>query len=320
MENLLDLPNMAQVASEDEVAAALIQLERYPAASFGETSPLLTVHRITRRCDYWWVFNPTDSKTSLTESFAVTGILYKMDLWNGTIHRCAQWKRDQDLTSVPVTLPAHASTVLMFKKCRCAPLHITSTSAEETIYDNCHFAVRDTLGGVHTFTFSNGHTVTVDLGTFPSSAEINAWHLDVTEISPDESTEHSLDLTEVADWRNIPELEHAVGSAMCTATVDAPPPWLAADSAVMLDVGAVAGAMQLYVNGQLVTHQTTPGGRWSVKNFLNPGSNTISVRLDTKPHRPIGEQLYRRLFYASDPRFAGTIGSTWPCEARSRPC
>jgi hypothetical protein len=44
---------------------------------------------------------------------------------------------------------------------------------------------------------------------------------------------------------------------------------------------AVAGAMQLSVNGGLVTRQTTPGGSWSVKSLLRAGENTIEVRLDT---------------------------------------
>jgi hypothetical protein len=50
---------------------------------------------------------------------------------------------------------------------------------------------------------------------------------------------------------------------------------------VLLQVGAVAGAMQLSVNGTVVTRQTTPGGRWSVGKLLKAGTNDIVVRLDT---------------------------------------
>jgi hypothetical protein len=50
---------------------------------------------------------------------------------------------------------------------------------------------------------------------------------------------------------------------------------------LVLTVGDVAGAMQLELNGQLVTKQTTPGGKWTVKSLLKAGSNAIEVRIDT---------------------------------------
>jgi hypothetical protein len=121
----------------------------------------------------------------------------------------------------------------------------------------------------------------MDLGDIPSPVEINGWDLDVEEISPDGRTMHHLALSKLEDWRSIPELKDAVGSATYRAEVSVPDSWLSSDRDVLLDVGAVAGAMQVYINKKPVTPQTIPGGVWSVKELLRPGENELSVRLDT---------------------------------------
>lgn len=281
MSQLLTLPGTAHVASEEEVAGALLGLGRRPAASFGEDSPLLSVHRKSDDIDVWWVFNPTDSDITTTGSFCTGGVPYYLNLWEGTKRRAAQWAMAGDRMQVPVTLPAHGTTALLFRRSEAPSLHITETSADVALYDEGRLAVRDTRGGRQTVTLSSGRTLTLDLGSIPSPVEINGWRLDVEEICPDGSTTHHLDLATLKDWRLIPELKDAVGSATYTALVSVPSSWLASDRDVLLDVGAVAGAMQVYVNGKLVTPQTIPGGRWSVNKLLQPRENEISVRLDT---------------------------------------
>lgn len=280
MERLLDFPNVAQVSSEDDVADALLSLGIEPAACFGNASPLLTVHRVSLFKDLWWVFNPTDQDISAMGSFEANGVPYQLDLWNGTYSRVAQWEKINGRVLVPITLPANATTALVFKP-EWERLHVVSTTAEEALYQDDALVVRDTQGGIQTVALSDGRTLTVDLGTVPAPMEITAWHLDVDEISPAGHTFHSIDLTELADWRDIPELQDAVGSALYSATVNLPAEWLSAESDVMLEIGAMEGAMQLSVNGMPVTNQTTPGGRWSVKDLLIPGDNSITVRLDT---------------------------------------
>ena len=281
MARLLSLKNVVQVASADDVATALGSLGTTPSASFGDPSPLLTVHRAANHDeDIWWVFNPTGSDVTATGRFATAGVPYQLDLWNGTTQLSGNWRVSHGQVEMPITLPAHATTAFTFKR-QCAPLHVTATDAQEALYRGHDLVVRDTRGGTRWVTLSRGKTVRVDLGTVPAPIAVDAWHLDVDETSPTGHTAHSIDLTGLQDWRDIPELQSAVGTSTYTATVNVAAELLTADRDVLLDVGTVAGAMQVSVNGALVTNQTTPGGRWSVKTLLHAGDNTISVRLDT---------------------------------------
>ena len=106
-------------------------------------------------------------------------------------------------------------------------------------------------------------------------------HLHVDEQLPECARTHELDLNELMDWRQIPELKDAVGSALYAAEVSLPPEWFGADRGILLSVGAVHGAMQLMVNDHLVTEQTTGHGQWLVGPWLKPGVNSLKVRLDT---------------------------------------
>jgi hypothetical protein len=280
MRALLELKNVAQVASVDTVADALLHLGVSPAASFGNSSLVLSVRRNTDQGEeLYWLFNPTNSDLAVTGSFAAAGVPHQLDFWNATDTKVAQWRRSKDRTLVPVTLPAHATTALLFRN-EAAPLHVTATNAASALYDGKNLLVRD-QGGVKSVTLSSGKTLTVNLGSAPSPIEIGPWHLVVDEISPAGHTDHSIDLSALADWRNIPELKDAVGSALYSATVTVPASLLSSDRDVLLDLGSVSGAMQVSLNGTLVTNQTTPGGKWSVRRLLVSGNNVITIRLDT---------------------------------------
>jgi hypothetical protein len=271
------------VAAAGDVADALRSLGKRPSASFGSSCPLLTIHRVTAgNEDLFWVFNPSGSDFSGTGRFAAAGAPYQLDLWNGATALVARWAAKPSGIEIPFTLPAHAATVFMFKHGP-VPLHVTATTAEEVVYAGHDLLVRDTQGGIKSVTVSGAPPKTVDLGIVPAPISIDAWHLNVDETTPTGHVSHDLDLTQLKDWRDIssPDLTSAVGQATYTATVDVPAELLAPDRDVLLDVGTVAGAMQLSVNGTLVTNQTTAGGKWAVKSLLHAGANTISVRLDT---------------------------------------
>jgi hypothetical protein len=129
--------------------------------------------------------------------------------------------------------------------------------------------------------FSNGVSRDIDPRTRPQPSAPTRWHLQVEEQLPDGARTHELDLNELMDWRQIPALKDAVGSALYTAEVSLPPEWFGADRGILLSVGEVHGAMQLMVNDHLVTEQTTGHGQWLVGAWLKPGVNSLKVRLDT---------------------------------------
>lgn len=277
---LLKLPLVAQVSSADDAAAALRRLGCLPAVSFGDRSALLSVHRRSAKHDLWWLFNPTDAVVSAEASFATVGAPYESDLWSGRGERVAQWTLENERTIVPLTLMPHATIALLFHHDE-TPLHVISTSADELLQRGNELLVIAAHGGQHSLALSNGQARSVNLDTLPHALNLAQWLLQVDELLPDGSRRHDLGVRPLADWRSMPELHDAVGQALYSTSVTLASDWFGPDRDTLLTVGEVAGAMKLSVNGRPVTEQTTGYGRWLIGDWLKPGENLVTVRLDT---------------------------------------
>jgi hypothetical protein len=278
---LMHLRNVTQVDTEDDVPSALQRLGCAPAASFGERSTLLSVHRQTAEHDLWWIFNPTDRPVASSASFAVLGAPYVLDLWSGAGERVAQWHVDGQRTIVPLVLMPHASIALLFHHRERPPPHVVSSTAEEIIQRSDAMLVVNSRGGRQRLLFSDAQVRSVDLDQLPRPLELAQWHLTVDELLPDGHRQHDLGLMPLADWRSIPELKDTVGQGQYSAAINLPSQWFGADRDAVVAVGEVAGAMQLSVNGHVVTEQTTGYGRWPIGQWLRQGDNIITIRLDT---------------------------------------
>jgi alpha-L-rhamnosidase len=279
MAALMKLPNAARVALRGEVAAALRALGCAPAASFGADSPLLSIRRQQNTHDLWWIFNPTNETVSADASLSAVGAPYIIDLWSGRAERLAQWKQQDQRTLLPLKIMPHQSIAVLIRHDETAPLHALPSPGVQVLQEGDDFMV--IAASPHSLAFSNGISREINPRARPPPLMPTRWHLHVEEQLPDGGRTHELDLNELVDWRQIPALKDAVGSALYSAEVTLSPEWFGADRGILLSVGDVQGAMQLMVNDHLVTEQTTGYGQWLAGAWLKPGVNSLKVRLDT---------------------------------------
>ena len=281
MSKLTRLANVAVVSSRADEPGALKRLGVLPAVSFGAVTPLLSVHRENADAHVYWIFNPTDKAVSAQGSFAVQGAPYAIDLWSGAPDRVAEWRQEEGRTVIPLLVMPHQSLALLIRRGEALPRHVISSTAAHVLQGGESLLVIPRPDGDARLDFSDGQSATVAGASFPSALTPNRWHLAVEELGPDGLKHHDLDLNALEDWRDIPELKDAVGSAVYTTTLDLPMRWFGGDRSQILAVGEVAGAMQLSVNGHVVTEQTLGNGHWVVDDWLKPGANTVTVRVDT---------------------------------------
>ena len=279
MAALMKLPNVARRTSRVDVAKALRELGCLPAAAFGANSPLLSIRRTQNSHDLWWIFNPTDEPVSAEATFSAAGAPYSIDLWSGRAARLAQWKKQDQQTLLPLEVMPHQSITVLIRRDEAAPVHALPSPGTQVLQEGDDFLV--IASSRQSLAFSNGTSRKIDPGALPQPLVAARWHVHVDEQMPDGARTHELNLEELADWRQIPALKDAVGSALYTAEISLPPQWFGTDRSVLLSVGDVQGAMQLMVNDHLVTEQTTGHGQWLVGAWLKPGVNSVKVRLDT---------------------------------------
>jgi hypothetical protein len=323
MAELMRLPSVARIENADGTATALQRLGCLPSASFGDRSAMLSVHRQAQGHDLWWLFNPTDTVISTDGRFAAIGAPYVLDLWSGHGDRVAQWTVEQGHTQTPLVLMPHATTVVLFEHDQ-APLHVISSTARELWRRGDEWVVINPGSGQQRIALSDGRSSVVDLAGLPPALDFSKWQLQVDESLPDGTRHHDLGVVPLADWRAMPELRDAVGSATYSNSFTLSSDWFGADRDMLLTVGSIAGAMLLSVNGRVVTEQTTGDGRWLIREFLKPGDNLISVRLDTTllnrmaALRASGDPQYQTGPTPLPPASSGLIGPvTLTCVART---
>jgi hypothetical protein len=279
MAALFKLANVARRASRAEVGAALRDLGCVPAASFGADSPLLSVRRQQNTHDLWWIFNPTGAAVSAEASLSAVGAPYIIDLWSGRAERLAQWNQQEQRTLLPLKIMPHQSIAVLIRRDEVAPLHALPSPGTQVLQEGDDFMVIAT--SPQSLAFSNGISRPIDPRARPQPVAPARWQLHAEELLPDGARTHELQLDQLTDWRQIPALKEAVGSALYAAEVSLPPEWFGADRGILLSVGDVQGAMQLLVNDHLVTDQTIGQGQWLVGAWLKPGVNSLKVRLDS---------------------------------------
>jgi hypothetical protein len=280
MAALLKMPTVRQVDDTAGAVAALQALGREPAATVGG-SALLSVHRHAEDQDIWWIFNPTGTRVSVQSRLQAAGVPYQIDLWSGTAARLAQWVSAADATTVPLVVEPHASIAVVVHHAEEAPLHVVQADADTLFVNRGDLVVGDARQAEQALRMSDGSTLKVGLAALPAALSLSKWTLHVAEKLPGGEKMHDFNAASLGDWRSIGELQSAVGQALYTATVELPAGWFSARQDQLLSVGDVAGAMQLAVNGHPVTEQSVGHGAWLVGEWLKPGANTVTIRLDT---------------------------------------
>jgi hypothetical protein len=278
MSVLTALPNVTQMGEHGSVAEALTRLRCLPAASFGDSGTLLSVRRQETTHDLWWIFNPTDRVVSAEASLSAVGTPYLVDLWSGKASRVAHWQRHDQRTWLPLQVMPHQSIAVLIRRDEVAPVHVISAMAPVIQEGDDFVVISDAPGQIG---FSNGVWRDVVPGGRPKAITLSSWRLHVDELLPEGLRSHNIDLSALTDWRQIPELQDAVGSAVYTAQLHLTPDWFGGDRDSVLEVGELKGAMRLTVNDHLVTEQTLGNGQWLVGQWLKPGANTITVRVDS---------------------------------------
>jgi hypothetical protein len=121
---------------------------------------------------------------------------------------------------MPLTVPAHGTVAYAFQRSD-RRLHVTATSADGATYGT-HGSIQidSALGGRQTVTLSDHRTQRINLGPVPAAVDVSSWHLHIDAIAPSGPTTYDLDLSQLEDWRDIPEIASAVGSAVYTTTVN----------------------------------------------------------------------------------------------------
>lgn len=289
-------PRARVVPSATQVPAALRVLGVSGAASFDRPTSILTVRRRGKDGDRWFLWNAGEERAEHVITFAVDGSMQPetWDLWTGVVDPLAHYRAQRGRIEVPVSLAPRESTMVVFRPGQLR--HVTDLSSGRAYRRGDRLVVRSSGGRIVAAT-SDGVEATLEIAPVPDPLPVDRWHLHVEGIGPDGSDRHDLELSRLADWRDIPEIAHTSGLGIYVASVDVPSSWLEAGRVVDLRLGAIHGGVRIRVNGRQITPASVAPEALDVTPHLRPGSNTIEVEVSTT--------LKNRLDHAADrPEYA----------------
>ncbi|MEU1884055.1 glycosyl hydrolase [Micromonospora rifamycinica] len=280
--DLLALPNVRRVATQDDVLTALRHLGVWPDALLRDATGVLPVHRQDASGDYYHLFNSGRSRVRFTATLRGRGAVRILDLWAGTSHPVDS-TGDDDRRTVALDLAPGEATVVFL----------------------------GTGPGL------DAVPVTVPAPTVPTrqrwSRELTRWDLDVQDWQPGGVRTRRLGDHPTGDWRTTRDLEDVAGVGTYRTTVLLDDDADHDVDAVLLDLGQVAGTVQVEVNDRRVAGDCVGVGTRDVLPHLRRGVNTITVEVATT----LGNRLvalgrteadtYGR-FASRSPRPAGLIG------------
>jgi hypothetical protein len=292
-------PNVRLVEDEAAVPAALADLGVEADLSFDGTDQsaercgfgaqcVYSVHRRSGKGDYWYLWNAGEDPVSFTGSFDTDRAPELWDLWSGEHRSVGHYQvADDGRVEMPVELAHNESALIAFE--RPVRKHVVSTSAEEVIARGGRLLLRSTEGGEARARLSDGRRVSVEFPELPGPSEPGTWDLHVDGAVPEGEETHDLELTELSDWREIPELEHTSGTGTYRTIVTLGKGWTRKGRGAYLELGRVEGGVQVRVNGKLIHPAAVPLPRLDVGPFLRRGRNRIEVELTTTLNNRIAQ-------------------------------
>ncbi len=309
---VLAKPNVAQVATQAGLPAALRAAGVRPATDFAAPSTLISTRRETDDTDYYFFYNEGAARANTEMTLSGSGLPYQLDAYTGKITPIAQYQRVAGGVKLTLSVASGDAAIVALTAGNDVPkpkqqqISATATTADAVLFDTAgDIAIRASAPGTFSTTLNDGRVVATAIAQVPAPITLRDWTLDVV------SYERGLTLDDIAkvprgpyalsgpllpSWRQIPDLVNRAGIGTYTTSVDVGPAWTGGTGAY-LDLGSVPNSdYSTIVNGTEVPYpdQIDPS-RVDIGAQLKPGVNQIAVRLATLLGNARGQSLTQGL-------------------------
>ena len=286
------LAHVREATTPDGLVRALRALEVRPDLEQRGPARVVPLHRRTATGDVWFLYNDSTRRVTTRLRFATRGAPTQIDLWTGRATRLGHYTEDAGRVTVPVSIDAAGTAVIAFDRRRAGRRSVTSTTADDARVDGSRIVLRHFDGGRWSAVLDDGRRVSAALPALPDPRAVTGpWRLVATTVQPSGDVRVERTLSELADWRDIPELTAKSGTGVYTATVDLPARWVQRGRGVLLDPGVFAGGLRVRVNGRLAGGAPIPGeAPPDVSRLLRAGRNTLRLEIATTLNNAVRAQ------------------------------
>lgn len=256
--DLIGSQRILTAANAAETVAALSRASIAPNLQF-QGRPLYFIEKRIGRLDAFFFRNPTDTPVATAALFPDSGAPQWWNPWTGGIRSMKDFRREGTQTRVAFKLAPYGSALLVFGA---APV---SSQAADTPHGPLGFAAA-LPASLPT------HTLAVQ--TIGSEG----WRFHGAGIGPGGRKETvDLQFPGLADWASISRLKNFSGRGEYTTGFTVPTDWLEHGRHVILDLGSVKNAAQVFIDGASGPALILPPFESDVTPLVHAGKNTLRV-------------------------------------------
>lgn len=333
------LSTTVSIAEEDDLPAALAQLEILPSVRYSSPVKLAAQHRVSDKADLYYLYNHStsddyasndiyhDDAAAITTTLTLegTGQPYSLNPWTGEITPILAYT-DNGNGTISLDVTVQDSEVLLIGITSDATLFgefdlvsaANNSGVGQLLYEDGRVVYRTTEPTSYDVTVG-GETITGSVDEVASPFALNDWTLTVTSYEPGDNAQNDVydtkkvelgpySLNGLTDWSQIEGLENSSGQGLYTATFT-----VEGDcDGALLDLGATYdNILEVTLNGSVLPNVDQYNPTLDLGRFLTEGENTLTVRTGTtlaKAVRASGGYANARDAYASFPTTYGLLG------------
>ncbi len=279
---LIENKKASLIDESQDISQYLIQkLNINPGIRYKKEQPSINyIHKRTESADYCFLRHSLNQPKKLNIRFPFSDkVPFILDPWSGKISQAAQYKKEHNSIEMDLSFNAYGSIILEFKKTE-EKLHITESKLKTERINGGLVCYGDTPGKF-LLRLSNGDEKVIiineeDLVSIP----LNKWHLNTNirdhlgNISPIE-----MDLEELEDWRNIPELKYCSSKGVYTTKFNIEEKYIQNDLKFILSLGRVHDVAVVKINGSLTDPLLVYPYEIDIAPYIKSGENDIKVEI-----------------------------------------
>ena len=302
VDKILELPNVVNVVAEADIADGVEALGIEPAVQH-DSSNLIHLHREDGELDHFiFVANSTTSGVSKSVSIprrSDNAVPVMLDPWTGDSSILPLYQEiGKDRLSIPLTLnPSQTALITLVPMSDPLFRYAVDTTAQTVVRDSTgeRLLARATAAGSYITSLDNGKIYNTSIGSVLPVIDITSWALDVDDWQPANGNgttgdvtatkfvKHNLNLTSLAAWDSVSELEDVSGNGTYSTTfvLGSKLDPFTDDMGAYLQLTQFNGSFRAKVNGESLPPLDQLSLEFDIGDFLKNGTNTIEIEVAT---------------------------------------
>jgi hypothetical protein len=251
---------------------------------------ILHLHRRHGDVDVYFVTNNSESPQENTATFRVGRKI--PELWNAETGECRPapvYSLEKEGVRIPLRMKSYESAFYVFREIA-EPVHVIETNAEEIVSEGpkvvCRLAGNGTCY-IHTSAPSGkSRRLESPIKDLPAPLDVTGeWRVTFEAYKFPKLVKQ---MTVLQSWTDNPDIRHFSGTARYELEFEVPANYLGKGRKLILDLGTVADASKVFVNGHPAGVIWKRPHQHEVTKWINPGRNFLEVRVSNRLINAVG--------------------------------